>query len=390
MGSVSKRMELEVGKGKVEEKASFIISLVTNAHTEPVVEDVCLAVKRQVEAERQAALKERARLLPNPPAPAPTEATIVPSSQQQRQQQRKKGGGLSPTVAAQQALHRLRASLEGLPLLTADDLRQLTAQALAHVGAFVRGEVQATTAPGGGCGDDGHGQGQEAVDLGVTAHALLAFVLQHAAAAAERGETGAEGDGDGEALGSLTAARAAVRELVRAMPSLWRRLLHLEDGALGKSCSSSSSSSSGGGGVRALVQAFCRAHCGRLVLALQEWHGWGNEAAAAAGSILKTEGKVEGQQCVVAGWWLEAMGAGVLTPPQVEAAWLSYLGSLAAASATATAWWEGAAARLVREYHSHGAASGYHRLHFSRLQAIVRLSEREKGRLRSGERQVER
>jgi hypothetical protein len=77
---------------------------------------------------------------------------------------------------------------------------------------------------------------------------------------------------------------------------------------------------------------------------------------------------------VVAGWWLEAMAAGVLTPVQVEAAWLS-LGLFGAQEGAA------AAARLVREYHRQAGATGqqrqekggapYHCLHFARLRALV-------------------
>lgn len=330
---------------------------------EPVVEDVCLAVKRQVEAQRQSALKERARLLPSPSA-----ATTADTGKKAAA-----GGtasGMSPAVMTQQALRHLRAGLEGSPLLTPDDVRALAAQAHGHVKGFVG---QATPAPPAGgrapAIEQQEQQQQQAVDLAVTAHAFLGFALQAVAAAPPPVHAPSEG-GEGQQeqqllhVRSLGAARAAVRELVGAMPSFWGRLAELEGGA--------SADGARSGGFRALVSAFCWAHARRLLLALLHWGGPAGEGPAAEGK----EGGADGSASAAA-WWLGLMAAGILRPLQVEAAWLRLppqelrgAGPLAAAGVAASV--------LIRGHHQGAGAgktesggSSYHPLDFSRLRAVV-------------------
>ena len=197
--------------------------------TEPVVEDVCLAVKRQVEAQRQAALKERARLLPSPAAATNTTAD---NGKKAATAAAAPDSSMSPAVRTQQALHHLRAGLEGSPLLTPDDVRVLASQAYGHVKGFVQ-----QAAPTPAAGDD-----EEAVAaLAITTHAFLAFALQAVAAAPPQVHEDCGRDGSEGGIGqqeqeqqqffrSLGGARAAVGELVGAMPSFWKRLAALGGG----------------------------------------------------------------------------------------------------------------------------------------------------------------
>lgn len=343
--------------------------------TEPVLEDVCQAVKRQVEAQRQAALKERARLLPPPPSPGATAAAATGTGAA--------GSSPSPVAAAQRALHRLRASLEGLPVLAAEDLRLLTAQAHGHLQAFLQATATATapaahsTAAAAAAGDAASEKG-EIVDLAVTMHALVSFVLQAASASAVA-DVGGQKDAEAEALRSLRARRAAVVEVVRTLPALWRRLRDLE-GAVD------------GAGVRTQVFAFCEGQGRRLLRALLEWGDGGEEeaaaaspapAAAAAVAAASVGGGSAGSvQNAAADWWLEVLAAGALTPVQAESAWLSLL--LAARNRRCCTAADVVAAKLIDRYHHQGGGAaalkgkgevGYHPLHFSRLGAVLDMDK---------------
>lgn len=318
---------------------------------------MCLAVKRQVEAQRQAALKERARLLPSLAAATNTTADNGKKAATAAAAAAP-GSSMSPAVRTQQALHHLRAGLEGSPLLTPDDVRVLASQAHGHVKGFVQQAAALTPA----AGDDE----EEVAALAITAHAFLAFALQAVAAAPPQVHEHCGRDGGESGIGqqeqeqeqflrSLGAARAAVGELVGAMPSFWKRLAALEGSA--------------SGGVRALVADFCQTHARRLLRALLHWRGAAEEG-----------GPHVGGSASAASWWLELMTANVLGPLQVEEAWLRLPAQelcCAGGPSLATA---GVAARLIRGYHqtASGAAAGkrasggsYHALHFSRLRAIV-------------------